>query len=122
MKKITLAIFIFTFMLCTANAQSDAYELNGEFGVTLGIAHYFGDLNTRANISRPKLALGAFYRKQFNNYLGIRGSLHYAQVGYSDIYSKNAYQKSRNLSFNSDIWELAVSGDFNFFKFCLSMM
>lgn len=117
MKKIALAVFIFTFTLCTANAQSDAYELNGEFGVTLGIAHYFGDLNTRANINRPKLALGAFYRKQFNNYFGIRGSLHYAQVGYSDVYSKNAYQKSRNLSFNSEIWELAVSGDFNFFKF-----
>jgi hypothetical protein len=38
-------------------------------------------------------------------------------VGYSDIYSKNDYQKTRNLSFNSNIWEVALQGDFNFFKF-----
>ena len=30
---------------------------------------------------------------------------------------KNEYQKTRNLSFNSNIWELALQGDFNFFKF-----
>jgi hypothetical protein len=43
---------------------------------------------------------------------------HYAQLGYSDIYNKdNEYQQRRNLSFNSNIWELAVQGDFNFFKF-----
>ena len=42
---------------------------------------------------------------------------HFAQLGYSDIYSKNEYQKTRNLSFNSNIWEVAVQGDFNFFQF-----
>jgi hypothetical protein len=39
-------------------------------------------------------------------------------LGYSDIYNtKNAYELRRNLSFNTNIWELAVQGDFNFFKF-----
>jgi hypothetical protein len=38
-------------------------------------------------------------------------------LGYSDIYSKNEFQKRRNLSFNSNIFELALQGDFNFFKF-----
>ncbi|MCC7380094.1 MAG: hypothetical protein IT255_12110, partial [Chitinophagaceae bacterium] len=32
-------------------------------------------------------------------------------------YSKNSYQKLRNLSFNSNVWEIAIQGDFNFFKF-----
>ncbi|MEP6675672.1 MAG: DUF6089 family protein, partial [Ferruginibacter sp.] len=93
------------------------YVQQGEFGVTVGAAHYFGDLNTRAALNRPKPALGIFFRKQFGNYTGLRISAHYAQVGYSDVYSKNNYQKTRNLSFNSNIWELAVQGDFNFFKF-----
>lgn len=93
------------------------YVQKGEFGITAGVAHYFGDLNTRASISRPKPALGAFFRKQFGNYVGLRLSAHYAQVGFSDIYSKNEYQKARNLSFNSNIWEVALQGDFNFFKF-----
>lgn len=100
-----------------AQQQHNEYVQKGEFGVSLGVAHYFGDLNTRAAINRPKPALGAFFRKQFGNYVGVRLSAHYAQVGYSDVYSKNEYQKTRNLSFNSNIWEIALQGDFNFFKF-----
>lgn len=89
----------------------------GEFGISVGAAHYFGDLNSRAAIKRPKPAIGIFFRKQFGNYIGLRVSAHYAQVGFADKYSKNEYQKLRNLSFNSNIWEFAVQGDFNFFKF-----
>lgn len=117
MKKCILSILLFT-LVEGAIAQTDyATVQQGEFGITAGAAHYFGDLNTRAQLNRPKPAIGVFYRKQFNNYLALRVSAHYAQVGYSDIYSKNAYQQARNLSFNSDIVEFAVSGDFNFFKF-----
>lgn len=99
------------------NAQYQSTVQEGEFGVSLGSAHYFGDLNTRANINRPKLAAGLFFRKQFGNYIGLRVAAHYAQIGYSDIYSSNEFQKRRNLSFNSNVWELALQGDFNFFKF-----
>ena len=108
------------FIIVLANttlAQRYDYVQQGEFGLTAGAAHYFGDLNTRAAINRPKPALGIFFRKQFGNYVGMRISAHYAQLGYSDIYSKNDYQRTRNLSFNTNIWELAVQGDFNFFKF-----
>jgi hypothetical protein len=120
MKKLLLILFITVSVLNNTKAQGgsyDAYELKGEFGVTVGAAHYFGDLNTRAGLNRPKPAIGAFYRKQFNNYLAARIGIHYAQLGYSDVYSKNDFQKRRNLSFNTDIWEFALSGDFNFFKF-----
>ncbi|MFN8250542.1 MAG: DUF6089 family protein [Ferruginibacter sp.] len=100
-----------------ASAQRYEYVQQGEFGFTAGAAHYFGDLNTRAALNRPKPAVGAFFRKQFGNYVGLRVSAHFAQLGYSDIYSKNQYQKQRNLSFNSNIWEVALQGDFNFFRF-----
>lgn len=113
------AIFISFFLILAFHltAQRESYVQQGEFGITAGAAHYFGDLNTRAAINRPKPALGVFYRKQFGNYVALRIAAHYAQVGYSDVYSKNDYQKARNLSFNSNIWELALQGDFNFFKF-----
>lgn len=118
MKKSFLSVSLLFSFLTNTFAQSEYSNVQqGEFGITVGAAHYFGDLNTRANINRPKPAVGIFYRKQFNNYLGIRASLHYAQLGYSDIYSKNSYQQARNLSFNTDIIELAVQGDFNFFKY-----
>lgn len=102
------------------NAQYQSTVQEGEFGISAGVAHYFGDLNTRANINRPKPALGIFFRKQFGNYIALRVSAHYAELGYSDIYSTNEFQKRRNLSFNTNIWELAVQGDFNFFKFVTS--
>lgn len=113
---------LFGFILATGAFTSQAQEgmsfvQQGEFGLTLGAAHYFGDLNTRAGLNRPKPAFGAFFRKQFGNYVGLRVAGHYAQLGYSDKYSKNEYQKTRNLSFNSNIFELAVMGNFNFFKY-----
>lgn len=121
MKRSILTIFIFTLAVTTTQGQKFAmrhdYVQKGEFGITVGAAHYFGDLNTRAAINRPKPALGLFFRKQFGNYTGLRVSAHYAQLGYSDVYSKNQYQKTRNLSFNSNIWEVALQGDFNFFQF-----
>jgi Domain of unknown function (DUF6089) len=89
----------------------------GEFGATLGGAHYFGDLNTRASFNRPKPAVGVFFRKQFGNYVSLRLAGHFAQLGYSDIYSKNEFQRLRNLSFNTNIYEVTLQGDFNFFKF-----
>jgi Domain of unknown function (DUF6089) len=116
MKHCILTIFIVSALFFKTTAQ-DVYEQVGEFGVTAGVAHYFGDLNTRGRINRPKPAIGIFFKKQFNNYLGVRASAHYAQLGYSDVYSKNNFQKRRNLSFNSDIFEIALQGDFNFFKF-----
>lgn len=118
MKKSLLTVSLLFTILTGIIAQSDYGTVQeGEFGFTAGVAHYFGDLNTRARLNRFKPALGIFYRKQFNNYLAMRISAHYAQLGYSDIYSKNTFQNNRNLSFNTDILEFAVHGDFNFFKF-----
>jgi Domain of unknown function (DUF6089) len=117
MKQFKALTFLFITLLAgKANAQYE-YVQKGEFGITAGAGHYFGDINTRAALNRPKPALGIFFRKQFGNYTGLRISAHYAQLGYSDVYSKNDYQKTRNLSFNTNIWEIAVQGDFNFFKF-----
>jgi len=105
-------------LMNTASAQYESIVMEGEFGISAGAGHYFGDLNTGARLNRPKLAAGVFFRKQFGNYVALRVSAHYAQLGYSDIYNTdNEYQKRRNLSFNTNIFELALHGDFNFFKF-----
>jgi len=90
----------------------------GEFGVGIGAAHYFGDLNTRARLNRPKPAAGIFFRKNFGNYVAMRVSGNFAQLGYSDVYNThNEYMRRRNLSFNTNIWELGLQGDFNFYRF-----
>lgn len=101
-----------------AFAQKDySYVQQGEFGITAGAAHYFGDLNTRASLNRPKPSFGVFFRKNFGSYISGRVAVRYAALGYSDRFAKTDYQKLRNLSFNTNIWELALQGDFNFFRY-----
>jgi hypothetical protein len=101
------------------NAQNQyAVRQEGEFGIGLGAGHYFGDLNTRGRLNRAKIAGSIFFRKNFGNYIAVRVGASYARLGYSDIYNThNLYMNLRNLSFNSNVWELALQGDFNFFRF-----
>lgn len=118
MRRACIVLASMLVVFTTATAQNESYVHEGEFGISAGAAHYFGDLNTRARLNRPKLALGAFFRKQFGNYVALRISAHYAQLGYSDVYNtKNEFEYRRNLSFNTNLWELALQGDFNFFRF-----
>lgn len=118
MKRCLLYVMVLLLSGSKAFSQYQSTVQEGEFGVSFGAAHYFGDLNTSAKLNRPKPAFGVFFRKQFSNYIGLRVAAHYAQVGYSDSYvTKNEFQQRRNLSFNSNIWELSLQGDFNFFKF-----
>lgn len=101
-----------------ASAQEEAIVQEGEYGISLGAGHYFGDLNPNPRFNRPGLALGAFFRKQFGSYVAVRVSGNYTYLGYSDRYNtSNEYMYRRNLSFNTNIWELAVMGDFNFLKY-----
>jgi hypothetical protein len=117
LKKTCLIVFIlFTFSMAKSQLM-ESFVHTGEIGVGIGLAHYFGDLNPEGSIHKPKMAFGAFYRKQLSNYIGIRISGDYAFLGYSDIYSENTVQRRRNLSFNTSLWELGISGDFNFFRF-----
>jgi hypothetical protein len=93
-------------------------QQEGEFGIGLGASHYFGDLNSKPQFNRPKVAANIFFRKNFGNYIAARVNASYAQLGYSDKYNThNEYQRRRNLSFNANVFELALQGDFNFYKF-----
>lgn len=114
----TITIICLIIGLQRANAQlMEPYVHQGEVGVSTGLGHYFGDLNPNSAINRPKLAAGIFFRKQVSNYIGIRLGADYVQLGYADKYSSNPVQQMRNLSFNTDVWEVSLSGDFNFFEF-----
>jgi len=96
---------------------SQSYKQEGEIGISFGGSHYFGDLNNKAAIDHPDIAVGVLFRKQFTNYTAIRIAGHYTKLGYSDSYNKNEFQHRRNLSFSSDIFEFTLQGDFNFFRF-----
>lgn len=120
MKKLIAAVTfsLFALFLSPSVRAQDAVVQEGEFGIGVGASHYFGDLNTRAKVNRAKLAGTIFFRKNFGNYIALRIGASFAQVGYSDQYNThNEYMYTRNLSFNSKVWELTLQGDFNFFRF-----
>ncbi|MGH2552264.1 MAG: DUF6089 family protein [Chitinophagaceae bacterium] len=110
----SITVFINSLSL---NAQNSIVQ-EGEFGFGVGAGHYFGDLNTRARLNRAKMAGTIFFRKNLGNYIAVRLGATFAQLGYSDQYNThNTYMYSRNLSFNTKVWELTMQGDFNFFRF-----
>jgi hypothetical protein len=120
-KKI-FALLPIIFFINKVSAQDDAqmymtYKPEGEFGIAAGLDHYFGDLNTSGSLRKPKFTAGSYYIKELNDYVGIRVSMNYAFLAYSDIYSSNPVERRRNLSFNDNIWELAAAGYFNFFRY-----
>ncbi|NCI47795.1 type IX secretion system protein PorG [Sediminibacterium soli] len=117
LKRAAAIVVLFTCIHAAKAQMLDPYVHQGEFGIGIGAGHYFGDLNPNFSINRPKVAAGIFFRKQLSNYIGVRISGEYAMLGYSDKYSSNPVQVQRNLSFNSNVWELSLSGDFNFFRF-----
>lgn len=118
MKKLLMAVLVLTMASLYTSAQEQAIVHEGEFGISAGAAQYFGDLNPNPRFNTPNLAFGAFFRKQFGNYVAMRIQGSYAFLAYSDKYNKyNEFMYRRNLSFNTNIWELALLGDFNFFKF-----
>ena len=69
MKKLA-AVFFVAIFVCALNSEAqEPITQEGEFGVGIGAGHYFGDLNTRAKLNRPKIAAGIFFRKNFGNYI-----------------------------------------------------
>jgi len=101
-----------------SNGQTVVPILSGEIGIMAGASQYFGDLNPDMHFNTPKPAVGLFFRKQIGSYIAARAQAMFTQLGYSDVYNtQNEFEHRRNLSFNTNIWELTLLGDFNFFKF-----
>jgi hypothetical protein len=110
--------FIILFLVTSATmiAQPNAIQHEAELGISVGTGHYFGDMN-RSRFNRPKPVVGLFFRKQFGSYVAVRANAHFAKLGYADKYNTTPFERQRNLSFNTNIAEFSLQGDFNFFKY-----
>ncbi len=115
MKKYLLILFI-AFTYC---ADAQVFYRRSEFGAAIGGANYFGDLNTNYGFQFFRYSGGVFYKYNFTHYMAVRLGGNYAHIGYSDKYSKNVYQRQRNLDFKSNIFELGIMADFNFFQYTI---
>ncbi|HLS70405.1 MAG TPA: DUF6089 family protein [Chitinophagaceae bacterium] len=111
-------ILIFSINILTLEkSQAQVFYTDDELGIGVGASSYFGDLNPDYNITHPKPAVSIFYKNHVHPYISLRAMLTYTQLGYKDEWSKNPFQHTRNLSFESKIFELSALGEFNFFYF-----
>jgi hypothetical protein len=107
-------IFIILFSITSIGLYSQkGYELGG----WLGTSYYFGDLNTNFKIVKPGFAGGLIARRNFNTRVSMRASLSFGRVGADDANSDNNFERNRNLSFRSNIFDLTNVIEFNFFQY-----
>lgn len=119
MKTLT-KIVLFVFLVCTQKmvaAQTDNFLSLSQIGVFGGGSYYIGDLNQFNHFKNTNLSLGFIYRFHLNSRLAVRGTFTYGRVEAYDAQSTNPTHQIRNLSFQSDILELAGGIEFNFLNY-----
>ncbi|MDX2360453.1 MAG: DUF6089 family protein [Crocinitomicaceae bacterium] len=118
--KFLVAILLFTVSL-TAQAQG-GYHTNAsksELGIMGGVTYYIGDLNSFGHFRNSHIAGSLIYRYNVNARWAVRANFMYGRLSADDSQANDPIKKSRNLNFNTDIYELAVGVEFNYFPFQL---
>ena len=93
-------------------------NVSAEVGVFLGGSYYTGDLNPSGHFNRfTRPAAGGVYRFNFNPRMSAKAMGAIGMIEGDDSYSKNDSRRNRNLSFKSNLYELALEGEFNFLSY-----
>lgn len=90
-------------------------ENRGELGLFAGQASYIGDI--APGILPYKNSLGAYYKKQYNDYAGFRLNYETVELGNNDLLSNNIYARRRGFSFSRQFHDISLLGEFNFFRY-----
>ena len=115
-------IFIFLFLAidpASAQRRRSTFLASSELGFLAGGSYYIGDINQFDHFRNTKLAGQIFYRFNLHSRTSFRANFTYAQVAAWDSDNSNTVLRNRNLSFNSEIFELAAGVEFNYFPFAL---
>ncbi len=106
-------LFFISCLFTFATYAQKGYEIGGWLGTSL----YYGDLNNKLTPHKPGLASGIMARRNFNERVSIKTSLNFGRVAGSDALSNNNFEKARNLSFRSNIFDWTNVMEFNFFPY-----
>jgi len=107
-------ILLFFFSLGLLIQTSDAQHT--EFGVMLGASTYQGDLapsTVLGSFGEMHPALGIFGRYNFGRLAAVKLAFNYAAISGDDSKATEIGRVSRNLSFQSNIFELGLTGEWN---------
>lgn len=117
MKRVVLVCVGIAFLLPFSSshslkAQRKDFVGQSEILLMVGGMNYIGDLNNQSALSMPRLAGGVGIRYRIDNRWVLRG-----EINYGVVEQEKDYNKLRNLSFRSNIFELSFLGEFNFAPF-----
>src|SRR6185312_8988547 len=116
MKK-TCLLFLSCFVILSSVAQNNNKQyFSHDVGILLGASYYVGDLNNRHFfMSQP--AVGVFYRFNYSYRIAFKAAFNYGSIQGDDSQSSNPDQLERNLNFKTNIMELSVRTEFNFWEY-----
>ena len=112
-------IYIFIIAVLPLNqACAQSYFTSNEFGIAGGVSQYFGDLNENYGFQTIAPAYGIYMRRRMSSYIALKIEGNFTKVGYDDKYNKSVpFEVERNLNFKSNILEVTLQAEFNFFRF-----
>ena len=108
---------LLSLLLCCALALTAHAQKGLELGASVGVGHYFGDLNTDFSLNDPGLAASAMARYNFSNRWALRVGGAFTRVSASDADSRNIFERARNLDFRSNVFDGALGMEFNFLQY-----
>jgi hypothetical protein len=112
------SFFLFVVALCSGNAfaQRQTYLSRSELGAMIGGMYYIGDLN-QSHFNHTNLAGSLVYRFNIHSRTTWRSNISFGSVEGYDSESDKALEVNRNLSFKSNIFEIATGVEFNYSPF-----
>jgi hypothetical protein len=111
--------YIFCFLIAMTHLTQAQHlqliENRGEIGVFGGRSGYIGDLVP--DILSNYYIGGLYYKKQYNDYAGLRLNYEKIKIGSNDTLSANIYEKRRGMYFSRDFHDISLLGEFYFSRF-----
>lgn len=98
-------------------SKSEVIAQNFEVGGYMGVANYFGDLNSNSSFNMVRPVGGVFLRNNFDTRWVLKSAIGFGQIAYDDKKSQNAFNRQRNLHFKSNVLDLSVMLELNFLEF-----
>ena len=112
-----LLVILFLCFTQTVFAQHlQLREIKGEIGVMGGFTSYNGDISPKVQFVSENF--GAYYKKQLNDYVGLRINYEYVALAGNDGQSDSlSYEFQRGLYFYRQFHDISIMGEFNFYRF-----
>lgn len=104
-------------LLTLSSLLGAVYAQQYEFGISAAGTGYMGDLNPSNPFYFKNVGAGISAKYNLNSSLGFQLAYHYLQLSGADHDQKSVFQQTRNLSFNNTLSEVALTGEFNFFRY-----